>query len=302
METVEFIATTPARLDTFAADASEGRFSRSFIQKLAQDGMVSVNGTPARPSHKLRAGDAITITLPAPQPSALEPENISISIIHEDEDLAVINKPAGLTVHAGSGVTSGTLVNALLYHLDGLSSAGGEERPGIVHRLDKDTAGLMVIAKNDAAHRNLSAQFAGRTVEKNYLAIVRGNPRSDSGSFTGAIGRHPVHRKKMTVTESGRNALTDYTVLKRYTDGNNAFALLRLVIHTGRTHQIRVHCSHAGMPVVGDPIYSKSGSRHPLMLASVLLAFSHPTTGQRMSFTLPLPHHMAAFLAALTEH
>jgi 23S rRNA pseudouridine1911/1915/1917 synthase len=258
----------------------------------------------------VRPGQHIRVEVPEPSPATPGPEDIPLAVVHDDTHLLVVDKPAGLAVHPGAGRAGGTLVNALLHHVKDLSGVGGVLRPGIVHRLDRGTSGLMVVAKDDATHRGLSAQFAGRTVEKEYLAVVLGVPRPREGAIELPIGRDPVHRKRMSVRAArGRQALSRYTVVEPL-DGA---ALVRVRIHTGRTHQVRVHLAALGHPLAGDATYggrrepsSRSrGAREALRsfprpaLHAARLAFDHPATGQRLSFESPLPPDIAALLAAL---
>jgi len=275
------------RLDRYLATAIEG-LSRSRTKALLDAGEVLRNGAPARAAETVRAGDTLVIRIPDATPvEALVGEDIPLTILHEDSDLIVIDKPAGLVVHPGAGNATGTLVQALLHHCDDLSGIGGVERPGIVHRLDKETSGCLVIAKNDLAHQSLAAQFAGRTVEKTYLAIVEGSPRRRSGEVNEPIGRHAVNRQKMKVTtaEKGREALTLYRVLSS-ADG---LSLVECRPRTGRTHQIRVHLKHLGHPIAGDPVYGKRGKYERHLLHAWRLAFDHPRTGERLTFTSPVP-------------
>lgn len=265
-----------------------GILSRSRAAALIGEGRVTVDGTViTKPSFKAPPGAEVSALLPPVRPAQTQPEDIPLEILYEDEALAVISKPAGLVVHPAAGNESGTLVNALLFHLSSLSGIGGEQRPGIVHRLDKDTSGLMLVAKDDQAHLSLSAQFAARTMEKHYHAIVSGHMKEMSGSVEKPIGRDPKDRKKMAVVPSGRYALTDWLVLQE----KGPDSLLDLHIHTGRTHQIRVHMASIGHPVLGDPIYGSKRSTHAdrLMLHACSISFDHPRTGKRMTFTQPAP-------------
>ena len=287
---------TPAaagqRIDQYLA-AHLPALSRARIQALLKAGHASLNGRETKASTKLRAGDRIALTEPPPAAATTEAEDIALEILHEDADLIVLNKPAGLVVHPAAGHWRGTLVNALLHHCQGLSSIGGEERPGIVHRLDKETSGCLVAAKNDLAHRALTRQFAGREITKIYLALATGKFREPGGIIEGAIGRHPIHRKKMTVLtgERGRAARTDYSVLREVPGGT----LVECTLHTGRTHQIRVHLKHLGHPLLGDEVYGRRAGFERQMLHAWKLGFTHPTTAKRMIFTAPLP---ADFLEA----
>ncbi len=290
------------RIDTLLTGSLEMDLSRSYIQKLIRNDHITVNGNPIKQNYKVKSDDEIHIAIPEPKKLELEPEDIPLEILHEDRDIAVINKQAGLVVHPGPGNWSGTLVNGLLYHMNGLSSIGGVERPGIVHRLDRDTAGLMVVAKTDLAHRFLVEEFSERRVKKQYRAVVTGRTDSDTGTIDEPIDRHPKYRHKMTVTPVGKEAVTDYAVKKTWNTGNGFFSELSLRIHTGRTHQIRVHLSWLGVPVVGDPIYSKKWKKHRvpyLLLASVELCFRHPETGEELEFRAEIPSHMRDFIDKL---
>ena len=272
-------------------------FSRARLQNLIRGNFVTLNDKTSRPRDLVRAGDIVRINEPAIEKIAARPEKIALDVLFEDVDLVVINKPAGLVVHPGAGHQEHTLVNALLHHCKNLSGIGGKERPGIVHRLDKETSGCLVVAKNDAAHQTLSGQFADRTVEKIYLAIVAGTPRKSAGVIDAAIARHPVHRHKMSVARSrGRSAKTDYRVLK----SGGGISLVECVLHSGRTHQIRVHFQHIGHPVLGDKVYAaKTAKDFPRqMLHAARLGFLHPRTGDWKTFTAPRPADFEAALAA----
>jgi 23S rRNA pseudouridine1911/1915/1917 synthase len=275
------------RLDRWIASRVEG-LSRSRVKALIESGDILRNGAPTRPAEPLRAGDTLAVRIPEPEPLAeLQPEDIPLAILHEDSDLLVVNKPAGLVVHPGAGNDTGTLVHALLHHCRDLSGIGGVERPGIVHRLDKETSGCLVIAKNDFAHQALSGQFAGRSVEKTYLAIVEGTPRWPSGIIDAPIDRHSVHRQKMAVAKpgKGREAVTHYKVLA----SAGGLSLVECRPKTGRTHQIRVHLKHLGHSIAGDPAYGKRGKFERHLLHAWKLAFDHPRTGARLAFTAPVP-------------
>lgn len=263
--------------------------SRAFLQKLIADGHVRVNTRPSKPSYKVRAGDSVSVEIPAPRPLAAQPEAIALKILFEDADLIVINKPAGMVVHPAAGNFEHTLVNALLHHCRGqLAGIGGVERPGIVHRLDKGTSGCIVVAKTDAAHQSLVAQFKSRGVTKIYRAVCAGKPAQSSGKIETIIGRSERDRKKMSANvKRGRPAWTDYRVLKQHAD----CALVELTLHTGRTHQIRVHMAHIGHPLVGDAVYGKSKLERPLLHA-YKLGFTHPRTGKRLEFCAPIPADM----------
>ena len=294
--------------------------SRSGFRRLIEEGCVTIDGMKARPSRKVKTGEVIRYIIPPPKPARVLPEKLPLEIVYEDEDLIVINKPKGMVVHPAPGAPAGTLVNALLAHCKGLSAVGGVERPGIVHRLDKDTSGLMVVAKNDAAHHALQKQIQARTAERKYLALVWGNPRFEQAIVDAPIGRHPVDRKKMAVIESpahrARAAVTDFRVLERF----GTFALIEARLQTGRTHQVRVHSAYAGHPVVGDPVYSgnrrlESGRKdfvmsvnhliadlHGQALHAYQLSFEHPRTGRRLEFTAPMPAEMEALAIYLREN
>ena len=282
------------RLDRFLADAL-AHLSRSRVQTLIREGHVQLNQRPAKPAESLRAADVVSWEEPAAKPTALVAEALELPILYEDDDLLVLDKPAGLVTHPAPGHDAGTLVNALLGHCATLSGIGGEQRPGIVHRLDKDTSGCLVVAKNDLAHRGLSAQFAGRTVQKIYLALVRGVPRPPSGTVEQPIGRHPVHRKRMAVVPPprGRLARTDYRV-RRLLPAAEA-SLVECRLHTGRTHQIRVHLKHLGYPILGDTLYGGPGACPRQMLHAWTLSFNHPRTGANLEFRAPLPPDFLAF-------
>ncbi|NQU16767.1 MAG: RluA family pseudouridine synthase [Candidatus Saganbacteria bacterium] len=275
------------RLDQFLV--SKADLTRSRIKNLIESGNILVNNKLSKPGYKIRPEDNISVSIPEPQKMTLKPEEIPLCILYEDRDIVVINKARGLTVHPGAGRHSGTLVNALLHHCKDLSGIGGVERPGIVHRLDKDTSGVLVVAKNDKAHQNLSKQFKNREVEKTYLALVEGKVKKDVGTICERIGRHTVNRKKMAVVtvegKMSREAVTHYKVLKRL----ERRTLLELKIETGRTHQIRVHLKYIGYPVVGDPLYGKGKAQ---LLHAYKIKFTHPVTGKEMEFEAALPKDM----------
>ena len=281
-----------ARLDQFLA-ARAATLSRARIQDLIKAGHVTLNGRPTKASARLRAGDALALTEPPPVPTSTLAEDLALEVLFEDDDLIVLNKPAGMVVHPAAGHWQGTVVNALLHHCPALSGIGGEQRPGIVHRLDKETSGCLVAAKNDVAHQSLSKQFAGREITKIYLAIAAGKFRHASGVIEGAIGRHPVQRKKMTVLEDGRGraSKTSYRVLAELPAGT----LVECTLHTGRTHQIRVHLRHLGHPLLGDEVYGRRAGFARQMLHAWRLGFTHPRTGERLNFQSPIP---ADFLEA----
>lgn len=289
------------RLDLFVSERLG--ITRSAAKKLIDEGNVYLDGSPAKASHAVRAGAMVEAKLPAPKTLDLTPEDIPIDVVYEDEDIAVINKPQGLTVHAGNGHLSGTLVNALLYRLRSLSSINGVVRPGIVHRIDKDTSGLLVVAKNDAAHLSLSDQIAKKTCRREYLALCEGILKENGGTVDTFIGRHPTDRVKMAVLPEGkgRRAVTHYKVVKRY---NKGYTLVHFTLETGRTHQIRVHCRHLGHPIVGDPVYGIKKQKFELngqLLHAFRLTLSHPRTGKRMTFEAPVPAYFQRVLDLLEK-
>lgn len=295
------------RLDRYLPEALPG-LSRVRVQRLIEEGRVLLSGVPARPSARLRGGEAVTVEIPPAVPLALAAEDVPLKVLHEDPFLLVVEKPAGMVVHPGPGHTGGTLVNALLSRAGTLSGIGGVSRPGIVHRLDRDTSGILVVAKTDAAHHGLSAQLSSHGMDRRYHGIVFGAPPSEEGTVTTRIGRHPVQRKKMAVLPAGgRVAVTRYRRIGK----SGSFSLLEFRLETGRTHQVRVHCAHLGCPIVGDEVYGRS-RKVPLgrgaaagtvavsrfLLHAFHLAFTHPVTGERMSFTVPDPPEFSAFLSA----
>ena len=304
MHTEKFVAPANySRADIALSERLEG-FTRSAVKKLFDGGYVAVNGKIAKPSLTINEGDEIEAILPEPEQCAARPEDIPIDIIYQDEDVAVINKPQGLTVHAGNGNIDGTLVNALLFRLDNLSGIGGVIRPGIVHRIDKNTSGLLVVAKNDKAHLSLAEQIAEKTCRRTYIALLEGNLKDDSGTVTTYIGRSQSDRTKMAVVppEKGKIAITDYTVLERAQFSGQSYTLCRFDLHTGRTHQIRVHAKHLNHPVVGDDVYGRKKREFGLegqLLHAYRLEFAHPTSGERMAFCAPLPDYFKAVLKKL---
>jgi len=279
------------RLDRVLAEALPA-FSRARLQTLIRDGFVSLNGKPPRPRDLVRTGDMVELREPELEKVEAQPEQIKLDVIFEDDDLLVLNKPAGIVMHPGAGHQAHTLVNALLAHCQNLSGIGGKERPGIVHRLDKETSGALVVAKNDATHRDLSSQFAARTMTKIYLALVAGILRKTSGVIDKAIARHPVHRQRMSIARrQGRSAKTEYRVLRP----GDEISLVECILHSGRTHQIRVHLHHLGHPVLGDKLYGgkRAGDYPRQMLHAWKLAFRHPRSGDEMSFEAPVPRDFA---------
>lgn len=284
------------RVDAYIAGRTG--LTRSAIQRLLGEGNINVNGRSAKPSQTVRAGDEIFISLPPPARTELVPENIPIDIVYQDADIAVVNKPVGMVVHPAAGNPSGTLVNALMYHIKDLSGIGGELRPGIVHRIDKDTSGLLVIAKNDAAHAFLSNELKLHAVSRVYTALCEGNFRDDSGIVSAPIGRHRLDRKRMAVTPDGREAVTHYWVMERFGDKT----LLRVELETGRTHQIRVHMAYIGHPLVGDGLYSSGRNSlgfHGQALHAGELRLRHPATLEPIRFEAGLPEQFKNALAKL---
>ncbi|HZG78442.1 MAG TPA: RluA family pseudouridine synthase [Paenibacillus sp.] len=287
------------RIDKLLADALED-VSRSQLQDWIRDGHVLVNGAAVKPNYKTSEGDDIVVRPPEPAPTELVPENIPLDVAYEDGDVIVVNKPRGMVVHPAVGHPSGTLVNALMYHCKDLSGINGEIRPGIVHRIDKDTSGLLMAAKNDAAHASLAAQLKEHSVTRRYIAIVHGVMEHDQGTIDAPIGRDPQDRKLFTVTEKGaRHAVTHFVVMERFAD----YTVLELLLETGRTHQIRVHMKFIGHPIVGDPVYGRSRSRTMSVpgqaLHAAVLGFTHPRTGERLTFEAPLPDEMQQFIEQL---
>ncbi len=303
------------RLDVFLTHHVENA-TRNKVQRAIEEGVVLVDGKTVRSSHPVSPGETIHITLPKPPPQKALPENIPLDILHEDDDLIVVNKPAGMVTHPAYGNHTGTLVNALLYHCNRLSTLNGTTRPGIVHRLDKDTSGLMVVAKTDSAHAQLAKQFASRTITREYWAIVWGVFKDATGVVDAGLGRSKSDRKKMAVVKNGKHAITEYTVLKEF----EYLSLIKLKLRTGRTHQIRVHLAHINHPVFGDPTYhgrqivaGSGSSRQKAEVNQLLklinrqalhaktLGFLHPTTRKAVFFDSPIPADISSLLATL-EH
>lgn len=291
------------RLDVFLSEQTED-FTRSRLKKLIEGGQVFVNGTPIKKAgQEVKRGDNVVVTVPDAEAYALQPENIPIEIVYQDKDIAVVNKPQGMTVHMGNGNENGTLVNALLYALDSLSGIGGVLRPGIVHRIDKDTTGLLVVAKNDKAHLSLATQIAEKTCKRTYYALLEGNLKAENGRVVTDIGRHPTDRLKMAVLPDGKGkiAVTDYEVIVRF---GNDFTLCKFDLQTGRTHQIRVHAKHLGHPVAGDPVYGYKKQKIKAdgqLLHAARLELTHPTSGERMVFNAPLPPAFREILEKLSR-
>ena len=277
---------TGERIDSFLSGKTD--FTRTRIQQLIKDRNITVNGKPTKSSYKIEENDEIAIEVPEVETTEIKPENIKIDIVYEDSDIAVINKQAGLVVHPAHGHYSGTLVNAILYHIKDLSGINGEIRPGIVHRLDKDTSGLIVIAKNDKVHTALTEMFQEKKIRKTYLAILKGKLNKSEGKIVTQIGRDKNDRKKMTVIDDatkGKNAITNYRVISQ----NNLFTLVKVNIETGRTHQIRVHMRYLGYPILGDSVYGRKDNEKRQMLHAYKLEFIHPVTGRQMEFIGEIP-------------
>lgn len=300
-ETILLIAETKAqRIDAYLAEHTE--LTRSRIQKLIKEDAVKKNDRPCKANTDVKAGDVIRIENPIEDASEMPiPECIPLDIVYEDDDLAVVNKPKGMVVHPAAGNPSGTLVNALLYHFGALSAAGGTVRPGIVHRIDKMTSGLLVVAKNDFAHEELAKQFASHSAHREYICLVHGNLKEESGTVDAPIGRHPVDRKRMAVVDNGRNAVTHWRVLERF----GTETLLDVKLETGRTHQIRVHMAYIKHPILGDEVYGSPAPKLKLTgqaLHGYRLTFTHPRTGSEMSFTAPIPKDFQEALRILGSH
>lgn len=287
------------RLDKALSDYLDG-VSRSYLQKLIKEGYVTVNDRPEKASFKLNVQDRVMVTLPDEEPVDILPEDIPLDILYEDPELLVVNKPKGMVVHPSAGHSSGTLVNALLYHCSGqLSGINGVQRPGIVHRIDKDTTGALVVCKTDLAHQSLAAQLKEHSITRRYRAVVHHNIREDEGTVDAPIGRHPVDRKKMAVNyRNGKRAVTHYRVLERFGD----YTYIECRLETGRTHQIRVHMSHIGHPLLGDELYGPAKCPFRLQgqcLHAMVLGFLHPVTGEYLEFTAPLPEYFEQLLRKL---
>ncbi len=289
------VETDGCRLDVFVAEAA--KLSRSRVQSLIDDGLVCVNDVTVPKRTKLKSGDNVTVTVPLPELIEAVPQDIPIDIVYEDDSLLVVNKPQGMVVHPAAGNPDGTLVNALMFRLQGrLSSINGKLRPGIVHRIDKDTAGLLIVAKTDSAHAVLAEQIAAHSFERHYEAVVRGTPKEEKGTVDAPIGRHRTDRKRMAVVADGRNAVTHYNLLEKY----KGFSHLRLRLETGRTHQIRVHMAHIGHPIAGDSVYGGpplAGLKGQCLVAKHI-GFVHPTTGKFLEFEAETPD----FFAGTLEH
>ena len=295
----EFVAEDAVRADLFLSEKTG--LTRSAVKKLAEEGHLFVDDVPVKAGHVVKAGNRVRLDVPPPRPIRVQPEDIPVDVLYEDGDIAIVNKPRGMAVHAGAGRVDGTLVNALLFRLKSLSSINGEIRPGIVHRIDKDTTGLLVVAENDAAHLSLAAQIADKTCNREYFALLEGVVKEDTGRIETNIGRDPKDRLKMAVLPvGGRRAVTEYRVVERF----RANTLVHFILKTGRTHQIRVHAKYLGHPVVGDPVYGYKKQRFELegqLLHAFRLTLTHPRTGERMQFEAPLPDDFAHVLEVLRK-
>ncbi|MDR0266519.1 RluA family pseudouridine synthase [Paenibacillus sp.] len=286
------------RIDKYITESWEDEVSRSQVQLWITSGHVKVNGKAVKANYKLAAGDQLEVTVPEPSAVEIIPEDIPLDVAYEDRDVIVVNKPRGMVVHPAPGHSSGTLVNALMYHCKDLSGINGELRPGIVHRIDKDTSGLLMAAKNDKAHASLAAQLKDHSVTRKYVALVQGNVSHDQGTVDAPIGRDPQDRKMFTVTDkNSKHSVTHFIVLERFGD----YSLLELQLETGRTHQIRVHMKFIGHPLVGDPVYgrSKGIKMNGQALHAKVLGFVHPSSGEYMEFTAPIPADMEELLTNL---
>ncbi|NMM61404.1 RluA family pseudouridine synthase [Clostridium sp. P21] len=300
METREFIideSSENIRLDVFLSGEMEDK-SRSYIQGLIEKSQIKVNGILKKSNYKLKLKDIVHISIPDPVGLDIEPEDIPLDIVYEDSDVIVVNKPQGMVVHPASGVYTGTLVNALLNHCKDLSGINGVTRPGIVHRIDKDTSGVLVVAKNDRAHNKLAEQLKDHSMTRSYIALVEGILKKDEGTIDAPLGRHPVERIKIAVVKNGKDAVTHYKVLERFKNAT----LVECVLETGRTHQIRVHMAHIGHPLIGDPVYGYKKQRFNLngqMLHAKKLGFIHPSTNEYIEFTSDLPEYFKKILNIL---
>ncbi|MNH85302.1 Ribosomal large subunit pseudouridine synthase D [compost metagenome] len=300
-ETLEWTVTADTvkeRIDKYVKECLTEDYSRSQIQLWIEEGHVTVNGNPVKSNYKLAEGDLVSVTIPEPNSVEIVPENIPLDVYYEDSDLIVVNKQRGMVVHPAPGHSSGTLVNALMYHCKDLSGINGELRPGIVHRIDKDTSGLLMAAKNDKAHASLAAQLKDHSVTRKYYALVHGNVTHDQGTIDAPIGRDTYDRKMFTVTErNSKTAVTHFHVVERFGD----YTLLELKLETGRTHQIRVHMKFIEHPLVGDPLYgrSKGIKMNGQALHAAVLGFIHPSTGEYLEFSAPIPEDMEDLLISL---
>ena len=287
------------RLDKYLTEQFPEQ-TRSYLQKLIKDGEVLVNGKTVKAGYQLTKGDEVSVNIPEPKELDVEPQKMDLDIVYEDEDVILINKPKGMVVHPAPGHTTDTLVNGLLYHCkDNLSGINGVARPGIVHRIDRDTTGILIVCKNDMSHNSIAAQLKEHSITRRYRALVHGNVKNDTGTVEGPIGRHPVDRKKMAINErNGKPAVTHYTVLERFEN----YTLIECVLETGRTHQIRVHMTSIGHPLVGDEVYGPAKCPFKLQgqsLHAMVLGFVHPRTGEYMEFSADLPAYFEDLLRKL---
>ena len=287
------------RLDKYLAEQFPEQ-TRSYLQKLIKDGEVTVNGKSVKTGYQLSKGDEVCVNIPEPKELNVEPQKMDLDIVYEDDDVILINKPKGMVVHPAPGHISDTLVNGLLYHCKGkLSGINGIARPGIVHRIDRDTTGILIVCKNDMSHNSIAAQLKEHSINRRYRALVHGNLKEDTGTVEGPIGRHPIDRKKMSINEkNGKPAVTHYTVLERF--GN--YTLIECKLETGRTHQIRVHMTSIGHPLVGDDVYGPAKCPFKLQgqcLHAMVLGFVHPRTGEYMEFSADLPEYFENLLEKL---
>lgn len=288
------------RLDKYLTEQFPEQ-TRSYLQKLIKDGEVLVNGKTVKAGYQLTKGDEVSVNIPEPKELDVEPQKMDLDIVYEDDDVILINKPKGMVVHPAPGHTTDTLVNGLLYHCkDNLSGINGVARPGIVHRIDRDTTGILIVCKNDMSHNSIAAQLKEHSITRRYRALVHGNVKNDTGTVEGPIGRHPVDRKKMSINErNGKPAVTHYTVLERF--GN--YTLIECVLETGRTHQIRVHMTSIGHPLVGDEVYGPAKCPFKGLqgqcLHAMVLGFVHPRTGEYMEFSAELPEYFEDLLKKL---
>lgn len=300
MEEVMFVSDESGiRIDAWLSNNLEN-CSRSYVQKLVNDELVIVNKEPVKSNYKIKSGDKILVRIPKPQVLDVTPEDISIPVLYEDEDILIVDKPKGMVVHPAAGNYSGTLVNALMGHCgESLSDINGVIRPGIVHRIDKDTSGVLVVAKNNVSHENLSSKLKDHDIKRVYVALVHGVIREETGKIDAPIGRHPVDRKKMAVnTKNGRRAVTYFKVLERFSEAT----YIEVTLETGRTHQIRVHMSYIGYPVIGDPVYGKKNDKYNVegqVLHAKILGFIHPTKNTYMEFESQVPEYFKGLLDAL---
>lgn len=303
-ETREYIAEESdegKRLDRFLAEVTEDDISRSFLKRLIEDNSVLINGQPKKASYKLHASDAVLLELPDVEEIEILPEDIPLDILYEDDDVLIVNKPKGMVVHPAPGHPNGTLVNAIMYHCkDSLSGINGKLRPGIVHRIDQDTTGSLIICKNDTAHRSIAEQLAKHSINRIYHGIVIGRVGQDDGIIDAAIGRDKKDRKKMSISADGRHAVTHYRVLERFSD----HTYMEFRLETGRTHQIRVHMAHIGHPILGDTVYGPSKCKFNLQgqtLHAKTLGFIHPKTGQYIEVDAPLPDYFEKLLKVMGQ-